>query len=72
MVSLLSEPAETWFGSVLLLIVVAVIAGAAFRWRVDGRMDCLSAFLRECPPDDLGEVSDEPPTMAPAEIGHRG
>ena len=71
MVSLLSESAETWFGAALLLTIVAVIVRAAFGWRADGRMDFLITLLRECPADDLGEVSDDLPTAAPAELGHR-
>ena len=72
MVSLLSEPAETWLGLVLLLIIVAVTARSAFCWRVDGRMDFLNALLRECLPDDLGEGSGDLPSVTPAEPGHRG
>ena len=71
MVSLLPESAETWFGSVLILIIVAVIARAAFCWRAAGRMDFLIELLRECPPDDLSEGSGDLPTAAPAEGGHQ-
>ena len=71
MVSLLPESAETWFGSVLLLTIVAVIVRAAFCWRAAGRMDFLLAFLRECPPDDLGGGSGDLPTAAPDEVGHQ-
>jgi hypothetical protein len=72
MVSLLSEPAETWFGSVLLLTIVAVIVRATFCWRADDRMNFLVALLRECPADDLGEGSSDLPTVALAEAGRRG
>jgi hypothetical protein len=71
MVSLLSESAETWFGSVLLLTVVAVIVRAAFSWRVDDRMNLLVTLLRECPGDDLDEGSDDLPTAVPADVGHQ-
>jgi len=71
MVSPLPESAETWFGSVLLLTIVAVIVRAAFCWRADDRMNFLVALLRECPADDLGEGSDHLPTEPPAEVGHQ-
>ena len=54
-----SEPAEMWFGSVLLLIIVAVIVGAAFCWRADGRMNFLIALMGEYPAVDLGEGSGD-------------
>ena len=72
MVPLLPESAETWFGSVLLLTIVAVIVRAAFCWKADDRINFLVGLLRECPADDLGESSDDLPTAAPAGLGHRG
>ena len=63
MISLLPESAEMWLGVVLLLTIVAVIARAAFSWRVDGRMNFLIALLRECPADDIGDDIDNLPAM---------
>ena len=70
-VSLLHESAETWFGSVLLLTIVAVVVRAAFCWRADDRMNLLIALLSECPADDLGDGSGDLPTAAQAEVRHK-
>jgi hypothetical protein len=70
MMSLLPESAEAWFGSVLLLAIVAVIVRAASCWRAPDRMKFILALLRKCPADDLGKSSGDLPTEAPAEVGH--
>jgi hypothetical protein len=55
MESWLSKPAETWFGSALLLLIVALTIRGAFKWKSDGRMDFLFALMRDWPADDIRE-----------------
>jgi hypothetical protein len=60
MESWLSEPAETWFGAAMLLLIAAVTIRGAFRWRLNGRMDLFLALMRDWPADDVREGVDKP------------